>query len=152
MIIKKTLELEIGQHPESRYQIVPAFYHSMCDIVYGFKSRPFKEARTSSKNRPESKLYALVIVCLLTSATSILALEGLETQDVVMALERHSGRHGAPSCLFVDQGTQLTSLDKVQMALRDATLMVRESVGIEIVPSTAKSHMERGRVERKIRT
>ena len=152
MILKKTLELEIGQHPESRYQIVPAFYHSMCDIVYGFKSRPYKEARTASKNRPVSKLYALVIVCLLTSATSILALEGLETQDVVMALERHSGRHGTPSCLFVDQGTQLTNLDKVEMALRDATLKVRESVGIEIVPSTAKSHMARGRVERKIRT
>ena len=151
MLLKKTLELEIGNHPQSRYQIVPAFYHSMCDIVYGFRSKVFKNSR-STRSQPEVKVYALVIVCLLTSATSILVLEGLETQDVVMALERHSSRHGVPSCLFVDQGTQLTSLDKVEFNLRDANLQLRHSLGIEIYPSTAKSHMERGRVERKIRT
>ena len=151
LILKKTLELEIGQHPQSRYQIVPAFYHSMCDIVYGFKSKPFKNSR-GTRSQSESKVYALVIVCLLTSATSIMVLEGLETQDVIMALERHSSRHGVPSCLFVDQGTQLTNLDKVTITIRDANLKLRESLGIEICPSTAKSHMERGRVERKIRT
>ena len=151
MLLKKTLELEMGNHPQSRYQIVPAFYHSMCDIVYGFKSKPFRNSR-STRSQPEVKIYALVIVCLLSSATSILVLEGLETQDVVMALERHSGRHGVPSCLFVDQGTQLTSLDKVEFTLRDANHQLRESLGIEVYPSTSKSHMERGRVERKIRT
>ena len=151
MILRKTLELEIGQHPQSRYQIVPAFYHSMCDIVYGFKSKPFKNSR-GTRSQSEVKVYALVIVCLLTSATSIMVLEGLETQDVIMALERHSSRHGVPSCLFVDQGTQLTNLDKVTLNLRNANLELRHSLGIDIRPSTAKSHMERGRVERKIRT
>jgi hypothetical protein len=144
MIIRKTLELEMGQHPQGRFQIVPAFYHAMCDVVYGFKSRPFKQSKT------KLKIYALVIVCLLTSATSILALEGLETQDIIMAIERHSGRHGVPSCLFVDQGTQLIALEKVRMNLRDAHLQLKESLGINIVGSTAKSHCERGRVERKV--
>lgn len=146
LIVKKTLELEMGNHPESRLQIAPAFYHCMADICYGFKGKPHKTARTNVK------IYALVIVCLLTSATSILALEGLETQDVVIALERHSALHGVPATIFVDQGTQLVSLDKTSMNLRDANHQLRESLGFEIVPSVAKSHEERGRVERKIRT
>ena len=147
LILRNTLELEMGNHPQSRYQIVPAFYHSMCDIVYGFKGKPYKNAR-----KPELKIYGLVIVCLLTSATSILALEGIETQDVVLALERHSSRHGVPAALYLDQGTQLTALDKLQVSIRDANSQLRESLGLKILPSLAKNHMSRGRVERKIRS
>ena len=146
MIHLKTLELEMGQHPQSRFQIAPAFYHCMADTVFGFKGRPFKNART------RIKVYALVIVCLMTSATSILAMEGLETQDVILAIERHSARHGVPSTIFVDQGTQLMSLENAQFNIRDANAQLHDSLGLKIVPSTAKSHEERGRVERKVRT
>ena len=59
------------------------------------------------------KIYALVIVCLLTGARNMLAYEGLETQDVVLAIERHSSRHCVPAILFVDNGTQLMALDKI---------------------------------------
>ncbi len=105
----------------------------MCDIVYGFKGKPYKNAR-----KPELKIYGLVIVCLLTSATSILALEGIETQDVVLALEHHSSRHGVPAALYLDQGTQLTALDKLQVSIRDANSQLRESLGLKILPSLAK--------------
>ena len=36
----------------------------------------------------------------MTGATNILALEGLETADVVQALERHSSRHGIPAVIL----------------------------------------------------
>jgi hypothetical protein len=147
IILRKTFELEMGNHPQSRFQVVPAFYHAQCDIVYGFKGKPHKNSRTNS--RTEFKVYALVLVCLLTSATSILALEGIQTQDIVMALERHSARHGVPAVLYVDQGTQLVALDKLEGTIRDANLQLRESLGLKIVPSLAKNHQERGRVERK---
>jgi hypothetical protein len=146
ILLRKTLELELGNHPQSRFQLVPCFYHSMADIAYGFCGKPHKSSRTTIK------VYALVIVCLLTSATSILALEGLQTQDVVLALERHSGRHGVPAALYVDQGTQLTNLDKLEGTLRDANLQLRTSLGLKILPSIAKNHCQRGRVERKIRS
>ena len=55
-------------------------------------------------------MYALVIVCIMTGATNILALEGLETVDVIQALERHSSRHGIPAVIFVDNSTQLKTL------------------------------------------
>jgi hypothetical protein len=146
IILLKTFEVEIGNHPQSRFQLVPAFYHSMADIVYGFAGKPHNNSRTTLK------LYGLVIVCLLTSATSILALEGISTQDIVMALERHSARHGVPAAFYVDQGTQLTNLDKLEGTLRDANLQIRNSLGLKILPSLPKNHMQRGRVERKIRT
>ena len=146
LLLRKTLELTMGNHPEARLTITPVFYNCMMDICYGFPGKPHNNARTSIK------IYALVICCLLTSATSILALESLETQQVVLALERHSSRHGIPSTIFVDNGTQLLSLESVEMNLRDANHLLRESVGLEIIPSTAKSHEERGRVERRIRT
>ena len=155
IIIRKTLELEMGNHPQSRLQIAPAFYHCMADICYGFKGKPHKYAshiKTRQHNNTALKIYALVIVCLLSGATSILALEGIETQDVIAALERHSARHGIPSLIFVDQGTQLLALQNAEATLRDASHILKESVGLEIVPSTAKSHCERGRVERKIKS
>jgi hypothetical protein len=155
IIIRKTLELEMGNHPQSRLQIAPAFYHCMADICYGFKGKPHKYSTNKSTRQNKDtllKIYALVIVCLLSGATSILALEGIETQDVIAALERHSARHGIPSLIFVDQGTQLLALQNAEVTLRDANHILRESVGLEIVPSTAKSHCERGRVERKIKT
>ncbi len=150
MLLRKTRELTMGNHPNARFTITPAFYHCMMDICYGFKGKPHFNARNNCKTTV--KIYALVIVCLLTSATNILALESIETQQIVLALERHSSRHGVPSAIFVDCGTQLTSLKTLEMNLRDAHHQLRESVGLEIHPSTAKSHEERGRVERRIRT
>jgi len=118
----------------------------MIDIAFGFKGQAYKRARTTMK------LYALVIVCMLTGATNLLILEGLETQDVVGALERHASRHGFPSEIFVDNGSQLLTLKDVRFSLRDVDSIVYKSMGMRVHPSTAKSQEERGRVERKIRS
>ena len=146
ILIKKTYELEMAYHPQSRLQIAPPFYHCMVDIVYGFKGKVFKRSRT------EIKIYGLVIVCLMSSATNILALEGIEAQDIIQAIERHSARYGVPAALFVDQGTQLACLEGVKVKLRDVHAQLRESIGIDIIPSAPKNHESRGRVERKILT
>ena len=71
----------------------------MMDIAFNFSGKTHKKSRVSVK------IYALVIVCIMTGATNILALEGLETADVVQALERHGSRHGIPAVIFVDNGT-----------------------------------------------
>ena len=74
--------------------IAPPFYAIQLDIAYGFSAVPWKKARG------KLTLYALVVVCLLSSAASILSLEGIETQDVVAALECHSSRLVSPG-LFI---------------------------------------------------
>ena len=117
----------------------------MADIAYGFKGKPYYGARK------ECKVYALVIVCVLTSATNILALEGLQTQNVIQALERHSSRFGVPNRIFVDNGTQLVSLQNNEFSLRDVHLHVYDSMGMSVEVSSAKSHESRGRVEAKVK-
>ena len=114
------------------------------DIAYGFPGHPFKNART------RINVYALVIVCILTGATSIQAMEGIETQDVVQALERHSRVHGVPAHVFIDNGTQLKALEHASFNIRDVHAQVHDNMGMEISVSNPKSHEERGRVERRI--
>lgn len=79
---KKTLKLRLANHPKARTVLTPCFHSCMMDICYGFKGQPFK------RSRKVFKIYGLVIVCLLSEAMNIMALEGIETQDVCAALER----------------------------------------------------------------
>lgn len=145
MISKKTLELHMANHDPARTVMAPPFYNCQMDVVYGFKANSWKNARKVFD------IYALVIVCLLTSATNILVLEGLETLDVVTALERHSSRYGVPAKVFVDAGSQLVALQSVSLSLRDVDGIVHDSLGLAVKVSTPKSHEERGRVEAKVK-
>ena len=143
-ILKKTVELEMQKHDFPRTMIAPPFYNSMIDIAYGFQGQSFKNARK------RFDVYALVVVCLLTGATSIMALEGLETQDVVQALERHSSRHGVPAEIFIDNGTQLKAMEHAEFSVSDINAQTYDKLGLKISVSNAKAHEERGRVERRI--
>ena len=124
IILKKTAE-----HPESRTILAPPFYHAMMDIAFNFSGKTHKKSRISVK------VYALVIVCIMTGATNILALEGLETVDVVQALERHSSRHGIPAVIFVDNGTQLKRLSQAKFSLESSDRQIQESMGMRILES-----------------
>ena len=134
IILKKTAELQMAEHPESRTILAPPFYHAIMDIAFNFLGKTHKKSRVSVK------VYALVIVCIMTGATNILALEGLETVDVIQALERHSSRHGIPAVIFVDNGTQLKTLSQAKFSLESADRQVQESMGMRILESNPKSH------------
>ena len=79
IILKKTVEVEMKKHHFARTMIAPVFYNSMMDIAYGFPGQAYLNARK------RIDVFALVIVCIFSGATDILALEGLETQNVVRA-------------------------------------------------------------------
>ena len=96
------------------------------DIAYGFNAVPWKKARN------KVQLYVLVIVCILSSATSILSLEGLECQDVVAALERHSARHGVPVVLYVDNGTQLIGLEGIKLTPQDLENKLSDKLDVKV--------------------
>ena len=80
-----------------------------------------------------------------------MALEGIETQDVCAALERHSNRYGVPGFVYIDNGTQLKALQYAKFSIRDVEARIQDDLGIKIIVSNAKAHSERGRVERRIR-
>ena len=81
----------------------------MMDIAFNFSGKFQKKFRLAVK------IYALVIVRIMTGATKILVLEGLETADVVQALERHASRHGIPAVIFEKQCNTAKNLKSSQI-------------------------------------
>ena len=145
LIAKKTVELRMMNHPSARTTLAPPYYISQMDTVFGFKAQVFKNARKTMK------VYALIICCLLTGATNILVIEGLETRDVLQAIERHATRHGMPSVLYVDNGTQLIALDNTKFSIRELNGQLIDAYGMQVRVSNAKSHEERGRIEARVK-
>ena len=140
----KTVELKMAQHTQERALIAPPFFAIQLDIAYGFSAVPWKKARN------KVTLYALVDVCLLSSATSILFLEGISTEDIVAALERHSSRYGVLGIIYTDNGTQLAALASTTFNPRSMENELKDRLDEKVVVSCPKAHEERGRVERRI--
>ena len=145
MMAKNTVKLMISAHRFPRTMIAPCFYNIMADTIFGFRAKSLENSRTTRE------IYALVVVCLFTSATNILTLENMKTEEVALAIERHSARYGVPKNIFVDAGTNLAALDKVEYSVRDLNLQLYDAVGTRVYVSTPKAHEERGRVENKVR-
>ena len=144
--VKLIVEKELADFPECRTTVAPPFYFVMADIAMAFKGRPYKDSRKTIT------AHALVLVCLVTSSTNILVLDGLSTQAVMQALERHAARYGMPAILYVDPGTQLVKLRDASFNLKDIHHQMFQRMRFDIFTSAPKAHQSQGRVERRIRT
>lgn len=145
ILLKQVVGLELADIHPMRTTIAPPFYAVQMDIAMGFKARPTNDSRKSFT------AHALVIVCLLTSATSIMVIDGLTTQTVVMALERHASRYGMPAHVFVDSGTQLEKLKDTHFSLREINGLESHGKKFFVTVATPKAHEQQGRVESKIK-
>jgi len=144
--LKEVVRMELADFPACRTTIAPPFYFVQIDIAMSFKAKPFKESRKSLV------AHALVMVCMVTSATNILVLDGLSTQAVIQALERHAARYGMPGEIHVDSGSQLEKLKDTSFDVRTINGQEARGLKFKVLVSTPKAHQEHGRVERKIRT
>ena len=144
LMIQKVVALELAQFPSARTTIAPPFWAVQIDIAMSFKARP------TINSRKTFSCHALIIVCLLTSATSILVLDGLTTQAVVQAIERHSARYGVPGHIFVDSGTQLEKLQDTSFQLKDVHSNVTTQ-RFQVTIAVPKAHQQQGRAEAKIK-
>jgi hypothetical protein len=143
--LKDRVRKEIGDYPQARTTVAPPFYHAMMDIATGFKGKPTKNAREYVP------ISALVIVCMTTSATSILTLESLSTAAVIQALERHASRYGMPAELYVDSGTQLINLQNAGFDVRGINGVQLRGMAFKVTVASPKAHHEQGQVERRVR-
>jgi hypothetical protein len=144
--LKILVDKELADFPLCRTAVAPPFYYMMMDIAMAFKAKPYKDARRTMP------AHALVMVCLLSSATDIMVIDGLSTQAVVLALQRHAARYGMPAEIYVDPGTQLHKLNDAFFDLRDVNHHVFQDQRFKVTTSAPKAHQAQGRVERRIRT
>ena len=146
IIKKETLKLEMSRHSSLRFTAAPPFSMVMIDLAQHFNCK----ARINS--RQTVKCPALVCVCIVTGATAIYMLEDWQAQSVIQGLERCASRHGMPSVIFIDAGSQLRTLVKADTDVRDFNGRLRCKIGASLVQAAPKSHSSQGKVERKIRS
>ena len=146
IIRKETLKLEMSRHSTMRFTAAPPFSMIMIDLAQHFNCK----ARINS--RQTVKCPALVCVCIVTGATAIYMLEDWQAQSVIQGLERCASRHGMPSVIFIDAGSQLRTLVKADTDVRDFNGRLRCRIGASVVQAAPKSHSSQGKVERKIRS
>jgi hypothetical protein len=139
------VERELADFPAFRSSVAPPCYFAMVDIAMSFKARSSKDTRATTT------AHALVLVCLVTSSTNILVLDGLSTQAVTQALERHASRYGMPAILYVDPGTQLVKLRDAAFDLKDVHHQLFQRMKFDVFTSAPKAHQSQVRVERRIR-
>jgi hypothetical protein len=141
---KKVLAHEMAEHKAFRTTLAPPFSFMMCDLAQNFM------VKTRFAGRQTMKAPALVTCCLLSGATAIYMLEDWSVSSVVQGLERHSCRHGVPSQIFIDAGSQLRKLSSATYSILDLSNSVRNRFSCEVVQAPPKSHSSQGRVERRI--
>ena len=142
--MKKIVDMELAQYPAVQTTVAPPFWAVQLDIAMSFTAKP------TINSRKTFPCHALVIVWLLTSATNILAMDGLTTQAVVQAIKQHSARYGVPAKLFVDCGTQLEKLQDASFSLRDICARTYTQQ-FRVTVATPKAHQQQCRVEAKIK-
>ena len=145
LLSDRTVQVRMAQLPKEKLIVAPPFYNIQIDVVYGFSGKPFVGSRATIK------LYALVIVCLNTSAVSILCMEAISTQEVINALLRHSSRYGLPANVFVDNGSQLAALQHATFSLRGLDLELWDAKGIRVMLTRPKAHSDNGKVEVRVK-
>jgi hypothetical protein len=106
--------------------------------------------KTRNAGRQTFKAPALVVCCLLTGAIGIYVLEDWSTESVISALTRHSTRYGVPSVLYIDAGSQLKALKNVCFDVQNLSHTLKCKMSCQLVVAPPKSHVNQGRVERRI--
>ena len=123
----------------------PPFYACMCDVAGNFT------AYDSVKRRVSRPAYFLVIVCMITGATSIGVLEDLSSSSVILALSRTAYRYGWPKYVLLDNAASLKALQDAKVCFSDLAgkLWTKQKLILDF--STPYSHQEHGRVESKVK-
>lgn len=134
----------MAQHDMVRLTLAPPFTFLQCDIAQHFP------VKTRITGRLTHKTPAIIFVCLITGGVSIQMMENHETSQVVKALTRHASVYGMPSILYVDAGSQLKALSSVEFDMQDLSHQVHKNMTCRLIVAPPKSHVNQGRVERKI--
>ena len=90
ILCHKTLLQEMAGILKERIVVCPPFYAIQMDVMSPFR------AYSMHNQRAEISIFALVIICIVTGAIAIYALEHEDTASIIKAILRHSFRFGFP--------------------------------------------------------
>ena len=70
------------------------------------------EVKSMTNKRSTMKVWVVILVCLNTKAVCMELAPGYSTKDFLLAYHVHQSRHGVPSYVYSDRGSQLVAAHK----------------------------------------
>ena len=144
-ILKKQIKTKMGDVPIEKLTIAPAFSYLQADTAGPFP------AFSRHNQRSTIEVNCLVLVCIVTGAVSLWALETLEAPSIVKAMLRHSTRYGFPTTAYTDKGPGLRKGLTMRVDITDYAALIKKDLGMTVIPKPTHSHEARGKVERVIK-
>ena len=145
---KRLVKVELGKLHQTRLTIAPPFYICQVDLFGPLM------AQCEHNHRSTVKIYGTVFKCPATSAVAINVMQSYSTEAFLQAYTRFASKHGHPSELAIDQGSQLVSAcNNMQISILDITeqLSTRFQVGVKYTVCAVSGHNQHGQVERSIK-
>ena len=105
--LRKLLEgQKMAALPDAIQGPSPPFYNIGVDL-----SGPI-EVKAMTNKRAAMKVWVVIFVCLNTKAVCMELAPGYATKDFMLAYNTHQSRHGVPSYVYSDRGSQLVAAHK----------------------------------------
>ncbi len=149
----KTIEVEMGKIDESRYKIAPAF--SICQLdLFGPFDLKCQVHQKKTRNTESTEAWGVAIKCCATSAIGLYVMVGYDTDNFLLAFQRHIYRYGTPVQVRIDAGSQLVKgMREMRIYLADIAKSINcengTNLSFKIAPPGA--HNWNGMVERSIK-
>ena len=149
----KTIDIEMGKIDESRYNIAPAFTICQLDLFGPFDLKCQVHQR-KTRNNESAEAWGVAIKCCATSAIGLYVMVGYDTDNFLLAFQRHIYRYGTPIQVRIDAGSQLVKgMRDMRIFLADVVKTINcengANLSFKIAPPGA--HNWNGMVERSIK-
>ena len=149
----KTIQIEMGKLDSARYNVAPAFTVCQLDLFGPFDMRCQVHQR-QTRNTETAQAWGVAIKCCATNAVGLYVMVGYDTDNFLMALQRHIYRYGVPLQVRIDAGSQLIKGFKdAKIHVADVAKSINAETGsaisFKIAPPGA--HNWNGMVERSIK-
>ena len=106
---KKKETQKMASLPEELCVPCPAFSHVGVDLAGPFKVFSMLKKRNTRRSEGTLKVWAVLVLCLNTSALKIYLVPGYSTQDFMVAWVEFESDCGIPKKVHSDRGSQLVS-------------------------------------------
>ena len=149
----KTIQIEMGKLDDARYNVAPAF--TICQLdLFGPYEMKCQVHQRQTRNTETAQAWGVAIKCCATNALGLYVMIGYDTDNFLLAFQRHIYRYGTPLQVRIDAGSQLIKGFKdmkIYVADVAKTLNVETGSSISFKVAPPGAHNWNGMAERSIK-
>ncbi len=150
---QKNIQIEMGKLDNARYTVAPAF--TICQLdLFGPYDMKCQVHQRQTRNTETAQAWGVAIKCCATNAIGLYVMIGYDTDNFLLAFQRHIYRYGTPLQVRIDAGSQLIKGFKdlkiyVADVARSINAETSSNISFKIAPPGA--HNWNGMAERSIK-